>query len=166
MSADLEQEILEAIRSGASRPRPLLDPAEGKAWLGRLADCLKEYPIEDITDYRYRYAGAYCFQVGLPFTGEGNWVYHIRVRVSGLGPYVSHAVYRQSLTDAHWGGPCHMVKDGYTEEQKSVLAALRQWCGALGLKEPDEPIRALPVPGVTFPGHAEEMNVFRALFRP
>lgn len=166
MATPLEQEIFQAIRSSQSRPHPVVDAATGKTWIGRFQEVLKGLPWEDRTDYRYRYTGSYTFQVGLPFTGVGNWAYAIRIRISGMGPYVMHSLMRESVTDVQWGGACQLSREALTEEQAALLTQLRESYGKFGLTEVDDHLRSLVVHNVRLSGLTGELNVFRCLFMP
>lgn len=166
MGMALPEEMIAVIREGQTRPRPLIQPDDGRTWVVRFQECLKSIPIEDRTDYRYRNGGAYLLQLALPFSAGDNWTYFVSLHISALGPYVMHAVYRESVTDAQWAGACHLTRNGYTEDHARFLAQLRSCYEKLGLVEPDEQVRALPVPGVKMAGLRGELNVFQCLFRP
>jgi hypothetical protein len=160
----LVEEILSALRSPRVQELPLLDPKVGRVLQQSLQRALGGQ-VEDLSDYLR--APAYRFDRAIVNEGE-RWRVVLRVRISGLGPWVTYTFVQGYGDDHWWSGPFRASRAGFSPAEAELRERLLAWFAEQGLTLLDLQTQAVIVPDdIPLPRVREsQLTLFQALFRP
>lgn len=139
----LQAEILTALHDAQHRTSSLLDPSAGRMWQEGLVKALSTI-VADRTDYGFA-ARAYRMDCRVPSEQE-RWLTTLRIRISGVGPYVSHAFVQAHELERWWSSATRASRAGYEPSHLTILSQVRGWYATAELIEPDQEVLSELVP--------------------
>lgn len=141
---ELKDEILAALQAAGEKEGPLLEPRTGRHWQAGLHRALG-FPLADMTAYdngrAYRFEGMVP-----PEDAEPRWTSHLKVWVSGAGPYATHLFLLRHGQERWWIDTVRTSRVGFTPKDAEVLEKVRGWYAEHRLTEVDVFMQATQVP--------------------